>query len=89
MKILGFTLQIKYSKVMDAKIQYHTDDTGKKTRVSVSIEEWKKRNARLRNLQTKLRVLTGIRDGLREVKAARKTGENLQKLSDFIHESRS
>ena len=73
---------------MIAKIEYQTDSTGKKTSVSIPIQEWKRRNARLRRLQIKLRILTGIQNGLRQVKDARTTGEKLQTLSDFIHESR-
>jgi hypothetical protein len=84
----GITLLHKTHPNMVAKIEYRTDSTGRRTSVSVPIEEWKRRNARIRRLQVKVRILTGIHNGLLEVKAARQSGQKLQKLSDFIHESR-
>ena len=52
-------------------------------------EDWAKINARLESLQNKLKIFSSIREGMQEIKEARKKGKNLQNLSDFINESRS
>jgi hypothetical protein len=74
---------------MPNQIQIYTDEKGNKTSVIVPYEDWAKINARLEILQNKLKVFSSVRDGMQEVKEARKKGKNLQDLSDFINESRS
>lgn len=74
---------------MPNEIQIYTDESGNKTSVIVSYEDWTKINARLENLENKLKVFLSVRDGMQEVKEARKKGKKLQDLSDFINESRS
>lgn len=74
---------------MASEIQIYTDENGKKTSVLVSYEDWTKLNIRLKTLQKKLKVFSSVREGMQEVKEARRKGENLQNLADFINESRS
>ena len=74
---------------MSNQIQIYTDEEGNKTSVIVPYEDWTKINARLENLENKLKIFSSVRDGMREVKEARKKGKKLQDLSDFINESRS
>ena len=74
---------------MRNQIQIYTDEKGNKTSVIVPYEDWAKINTRLEILQNKLKIFSSVRDGMQEVKEARKKGKNLQDLSDFINESRS
>ena len=74
---------------MPSQIQIYTDENGNKTSVIVPYEDWAKMNARLRALQDKLKIFSGIREGMQEVKEARKANRELQNLADFINESRS
>ncbi|HEX9962424.1 MAG TPA: hypothetical protein VGB00_15925 [Pyrinomonadaceae bacterium] len=74
---------------MPNQIQIYTDEKGNKTSVIVPYEDWAKINARLESLQNKLKIFSSVRDGMQEVKEARKKGKKLQDLSDFIDESRS
>ena len=74
---------------MSNQIQIYTDEKGNKTSVIVPYEDWAKINARLESLQNKLKIFSSIREGMQEIKEARKKGKNLQNLSDFINESRS
>ncbi|CAN5191084.1 hypothetical protein BH20ACI1_BH20ACI1_28490 [soil metagenome] len=74
---------------MSNQIQIYTDENGNKTSVIVPYKDWAKLNARLNELQNKLKIFSGIREGIQEVKEARETGRELQDLSDFINESRS
>jgi len=74
---------------MPNQIQIYTDEKGNKTSVIVPYEDWAKINARLEILQNKLKIFSSVRDGMQEVKEARKKGKMLQNLSDFINESRS
>jgi len=74
---------------MPNQIQIYTDENGNKTSVIVPYKDWAKMNARLKALQNKLKIFSGIREGIQEVKEARKTSRELQNLTDFINESRS
>ncbi|HEX8370120.1 MAG TPA: hypothetical protein VF604_16350 [Pyrinomonadaceae bacterium] len=74
---------------MTNQIQIYTDEKGNKTSVIVPYEDWEKINARLEILQKKLKIFSSVREGIQEVKEARKKGKKLQDLSDFINESRS
>ncbi len=74
---------------MADEIQYYTDSKGNKVSVIISFEEWQKLNARLEKLENKLKVFKSVRDGIREIKEARKINQKLQTLSEFINESRN
>lgn len=63
------------------------DENGEKTSVLVPIKTWEKINQDYSRLQNKLKVLTGIREGLNEVKEAKRSGKGLQTLKDFLRES--
>jgi hypothetical protein len=73
---------------MLTKIQYYTDDSGRKTSVIIPYSKWEDMNKQLEELQIKLQLFQSIQDGISEVKKAQNSGKNLQTLSDFIHESR-
>ncbi len=70
-------------------IQYVVDKNGKKTSVLISLKKWKAILSRQTLLENKLRVFSGIREALKEIKEAEKSGKKLKKLSDFINENRS
>jgi hypothetical protein len=57
--------------------------------VLVPIRTWEKMNQEYTKLQNKLKVFTGINEGLTEVKEARKSGKKMQNLKDFLRESNS
>ena len=65
------------------------DENGEKTSVLVPLKTWEKMNHEYTKLQNKLKVLTGLREGLKEVKDARKNGSKLQTLNDFLRENNS
>jgi hypothetical protein len=67
-------------------MQYVLDKKGKKTSVLVSYKAWEKLNADFAKLQSKLEILTGISDGLKELKAAKKGGKKLKNLSTALNE---
>ncbi|MFN4253530.1 MAG: hypothetical protein ACK4Q5_00805 [Saprospiraceae bacterium] len=71
---------------MDNALQFLTDSTGKRTSVLIPIADWEKMDAERRQLQKKLEVLLSIREGIREVRDARKNGIELQSLDDFLNE---
>lgn len=70
-------------------LKYIVDENGDKTSVLVPLKTWEKINHDYSKLQNKFKVLTGIKDGLTEVKDAKKSGKKLQTLKDFLHESNS
>ena len=74
---------------MRNQIQIYKDEKGNNASVIVPYKDWAKLNARLDALQNKLNVFSSIRDGVLEVKEAKKNGKKLQDLSSFINESRS
>jgi hypothetical protein len=74
---------------MASALKYMVDEKGDKTSVLVPLKTWEKINQEYFNLQNKLKVLTGLKEGLREVKEARKSGKKLQTLKDFLRESNS
>jgi rRNA maturation endonuclease Nob1 len=74
---------------MANEIQNFTDNKGNKTSVIVSFEEWQKLNARQAIKENKLKIFKSVREGIKEVKEARKTNQKLQTLSEFINENRS
>ncbi len=72
---------------MASALKYMVDEKGDKTSVLVPLKTWEKINQEYLNLQNKLKVLTGLKQGLRDVKEARKSGKKLQSLKDFLRES--
>ena len=70
-------------------LKYMVDEKGDKTSVLVPLKTWEKINQEYYNLQNKLKVLTGLKEGLREVKEAGKSGKKLQLLKDFLRENNS
>ncbi len=74
---------------MAGALKYMVDEKGHKTSVLVPIKTWEKINHEYNKLQNKLKVFTGINEGLAEVKEARKSGNKLQTLKDFLRESNS
>lgn len=71
---------------MAGALKYMVDEKGDKTSVLVPIRTWEKMNKEYTMLQNKVKVFTGIIDGLNEVKNARTSGKKLQTLKDFLRE---
>jgi hypothetical protein len=74
---------------MASALKYIVDENGDKTSVLVPLKTWEKINQDYYKLQNKLKVLTGIKEGLAEVRDAKKSGKKLQTLKDFLRESNS
>ncbi len=74
---------------MAGALKYMFDKNGDKTSVLVPIRTWEKITQEYTKLQNKLKVFTGITEGLSEIKDARKSGKKLQTLKDFLRESNS
>ena len=72
---------------MPDALKYMIDEKGEKTSVLVPLKTWEKINLDYLKLQNKLKVLTGIKEGLAEVLEANKTRKKLQILKDFLSES--
>ena len=69
---------------MSNALKYIIDDSGNKTSVLVPVKVWEDLNTNYERLQAKLNILSGIRDGLNEVKRNKKSGKKLQTLKDFL-----
>jgi len=74
---------------MSSALKYIVDDEGHKTSVLVPVKTWEDMSERYEKLKKKLVILTGIQEGILEVKESRKAGKSLQTLSDFLSESNS
>jgi hypothetical protein len=74
---------------MASALKYMVDENGDKTSVLVPIRTLEKINKEYTKLQNKLKVFTDIKEGIVEVKEARKSGKKLQTLKDFLRESNS
>jgi len=61
---------------MASSLKYMVDENGDKTSVLVPIRTWEKINKEYTKLQNKLKVFTDSKEGILEVKEARKPGEN-------------
>jgi len=72
---------------MASALKYMIDENGDKTAVLVPLKTWEKINQEYSKLQNKLSILTGIKEGFKEVKEAKKSGKKLQTLKDFLRES--
>lgn len=68
-------------------LKYMVDENGEKTSVLVPLKTWEKINRDYSRLQNKLKVLTGIKEGISDFHAARKSGKKLQSLEEFLRES--
>ena len=73
---------------MQTRFQIYTDADGNRSSIIVPYDEWTKLTGKVKRLENKLKVFSGIRDGISEVNRSRRTGKQLQRLSDFIDESR-
>lgn len=69
---------------MAGALKYIVDDNGNKTSVQVPVKVWEDLNSNYERLQAKLAVLSGLRDGLSEVKRSKKSGRKLQTLKEFL-----
>ena len=74
---------------MAQPIKYMVDEKGQKTSVLVPLSTWTKINDDFSKLQSKLKVLLGIKSAFIEVKSFKKSGKKLQTLKDFLRESNS
>jgi hypothetical protein len=72
---------------MAGALKYMVDEKGDKTSVLVPLKTWKKINEDYVKLQNKLNLFLGIKNGLTEIKEAKRTGKKLQTLKDFLRES--
>lgn len=72
---------------MAGAIKYMIDEKGEKTSVLVPLKTWERMSHDYTRLQNKLKILTSIKAGISEVKAAKKNGRKLQTLKDFLRES--
>jgi hypothetical protein len=71
------------------QIQYITDSSGNKTAVVIPFTQWEDMTQQYCKLQNKLNVLLCIQAGIKEIRQAKRKGEKLQSLEDFLHESNS
>lgn len=76
------------SNIMPSAIQYLTNSSGKKSSVVIPYSQWEKINSDYRKLLNKVSILTGITEGIKEIRTARKTGKKLQTLEAFLNENR-
>ena len=74
---------------MSSAIKYMINEKGSKTSVIIPIKTWERINEDYHKLQNKLKLITGLRNALLEVKEAKRTGKKLQTLKDFLDESNS
>ncbi len=69
---------------MTGALKYVTDDSGNRTSVLVPVKLWEDLNTNYEKLQAKLAILSGIREGLNDVKKSKQSGKKLQTLKDFL-----
>lgn len=69
---------------MQNNLKYLVDDNGQKTSVLVPIKVWENLNANYQKMQRKLEILSGIKEGLKEVEVSQKSNKPLQTLNDFL-----
>lgn len=72
--------------VRETNVQYVVDNSGKSNLLLVRRKDWEDIHAKYRKLQKKMEVFDAVRDGIQEVKMARKKRKRLQSLSDFLNE---
>jgi uncharacterized coiled-coil DUF342 family protein len=66
-------------------MQYIINKKGQKTSVLVPYKDWERLN-NVAKLQKKLEVLTGINEGLQEIRSAKKNGKKLKTLTEALNE---
>lgn len=69
---------------MPAALNYMVDENGQKTSVLVTSKVWEDMNINYQKLQHKLVAMTSLQEGLKEVRAAKKSDRKLQTLKDFL-----
>ena len=69
---------------MSQALPYIVDESGQKTTVLVPVALWESLNDKYEKLQAKLAVFESIKSGVEEVKEARKAGDVLPTLKDFL-----
>ncbi len=74
---------------MQQSLKYITDDLGNRTSVIIPYSDWEKFNESYQKLLNKIQILTGIKNGILEVREARKKGVELQSLTNFLNECKS
>jgi len=62
---------------MGNALKYMVDENGDKTSVLVPLKTWEKINQDYSKLQNKIKVLTGLKEGINEVKQAKRSGKKL------------
>jgi hypothetical protein len=67
-------------------LQYMVDEKGQKTSVLVPIKTWGKMTHEHSLLESKINILTDIKEGLNEIKEAKKSGKKLKTLKEFLSE---
>lgn len=67
-------------------LNYLNDAAGNPIAVQIAIEEWLAFQQEYQELKRKLEVMQGIREALEEVQTAKKEGQKLQPLSEFLNE---
>ena len=68
-------------------MQFIVDNRGVKTSVIVPFDKWEKLNSDFKKLKIKLSIFQSIQDGFSEIKNSKRSGIELQSLSDFLIES--
>ncbi len=66
-------------------LQYVTNTEGVPVAVRIPLLEWEKLMQELGELRRKIEVLQGIKEGIIEVRKARKEKRKLQTLTDFLN----
>jgi hypothetical protein len=74
---------------MRTALKYMIDDKGQKTSVLIPIKTWDKINEDYKKMQKKIKLITGIRKALAEIKSNKKSGKSFQSLKEFLSESNS
>ena len=67
-------------------LQFITDSMGNKTGVLIPYQQWLLFEAEYRRVMSKKEILESLRDGIREVKTARREGKKLKTLKAFLSE---
>jgi hypothetical protein len=74
---------------MSDSLKYMIDENGEKTSVLVPIKTWDKIKDDYQKLQRKLDFIVGLKQGINEIAEAKKSGNPLQTLNEFLSESNS
>jgi hypothetical protein len=70
--------------MMNANIQYLTDDTGKRTAVLVDIEEWEAILKQLEMLSQQAEMRRRLTNAFKDVRAVQKGEKQLMTLDEFL-----